>query len=252
MSKKNILVTGGAGFIGSAFVRLTAGRKNLTIVDKLTYAGDLARIKEVKDKIDFYKADIADAKKMSSIFAKVRPHTVVHFAAETHVDRSIKSAAEFLTTNVIGTQNLINCSREFGVKKFIHISTDEVYGANTCGKKVFKETDPLNPQNPYSASKASAELLIQAAQNTYDFPALIIRPANNYGPWQYPEKLIPVIVSRALNNQKVPVYGRGKQIREWLYVEDCVRGIELILNKGKLGQVYNIGSGIEQEKYPDG
>jgi len=241
-----ILVTGGAGFIGSEFVRRTVEKgQKIVVIDKLTYAGDKQRLKEVGGRIVFYKADICQKSKLETIFKKERPDTIVHFAAETHVDRSIQNAAPFIETNVTGTQNLIECSRKFKVKKFLHISTDEVYGESQRGR--FPESASLKPRNPYSATKAAAELLVHAAIQTYRFPAIIIRPANNYGPWQYPEKLIPVIILKALKNKKVPVYGKGKQIREWLHVQDCINGIHLILKKGKIGEIYNIGTYFERE-----
>ncbi len=241
-----ILITGGAGFIGSQFVRQSVKKNdNLVVVDKLTYAGDLARLKEVNKELQFHKADICDRNKLREIFKKENPDIIIHFAAETHVDRSIQDAAPFIKTNVQGTQNLIDLSREFEIKKFIHISTDEIYGESKEG--YFKESDPLKAKNPYSSTKAASELLVQAAMHTYQFPAIIIRPANNYGPWQYPEKLIPVIILKALNDTKVPVYGKGAQIREWLHVSDCARGIDTILRKGKIGEIYNIGSYFEQQ-----
>jgi len=248
MRKKlcKILVTGGAGFIGSEFIRQSVKKNySLVVVDKLTYAGDLGRLESVANKITFYKTDICDRKKISTIFKNEAPDTVIHFAAETHVDRSIQNAAPFIKTNIEGTQNLIDLAREFKVTKFIHISTDEIYGESRSG--YFKESDPLGAKNPYSSTKAAGELLIKAAIHTYQFPAIIIRPANNYGPWQYPEKLIPVIVVKAINDTKVPVYGKGKQIREWLHVSDCARAVDTILQKGTIGEVYNIGSYYEQE-----
>jgi dTDP-glucose 4,6-dehydratase len=239
-----ILITGGAGFIASEFIRQNINKKyRIIVVDKLTYAGDMERLKSVKGKIVFYKTDIGDFSKLKKIFVHEKPTQVIHFAAETHVDRSIHEANPFIITNIIGTQNLIECSRLIGVEKFVHISTDEVYGESNSGK--FHENLPLKPNNPYSATKASAELLLKAARRTYNFPVVIVRPSNNYGPWQYPEKFIPVIFFKALNNQKVPVYGQGKQIREWLYVGDCAQAIELIRNKGKIGEIYNIGSYFE-------
>ena len=241
---RKILVTGGAGFIGSEFVRQNVKKGlNIVVVDKLTYAGDIKRLKEVKNKIKFYKIDICDLPKLKKIFQKEKPTQVVHFAAETHVDRSLHDVTPFIETNIIGTQNLIDCIRESSIQKILHVSTDEVYGESSSGK--FREDLPLKPNNPYSATKASAELLIKAAVRTYGLPVVIVRPANNYGPWQYPEKFIPVIFFKALNNQKIPVYGQGKQIREWLYVGDCARAIEMILKDGKIGEVYNVGSYFE-------
>ena len=243
---RKILVTGGAGFIGSEFVRQGVQKGySLVVVDKLTYAGDVARLKSVAAKIKFYKADICDRKKLTAIFKKEKPETVIHFAAETHVDRSIQNAHPFIKTNVEGTQNLIDLARESKLIKFIHISTDEVYGESRTG--YFKEDHPLGAKNPYSSTKAAGELLIKAAIHTYQFPAIIIRPANNYGPWQYPEKLIPVIIVKAKNDTKVPVYGKGEQIREWLHVSDCASAVDMILRKGTIGEVYNIGSYHEQQ-----
>lgn len=244
--KEKILVTGGAGFIGSEFVRQGLRRGcRVSVVDKITYAGDLSRLKNVAGEYAFYKTDICDLKTLERIIRKEKPQVIVHFAAETHVDRSIQGAGAFIRTNVIGTQNLIDLSRKFEVEKFLHISTDEVYGESRKGR--FREDAVLRPGNPYSASKAAAEFLIQAAARTYQFPAVIVRPSNNYGPWQYPEKFVPVIIFKALKNAKVPVYGKGAQIREWLHVTDCVNGIYHILRKGEIGGTYNIGSYFEQD-----
>ena len=253
--EKKILVTGGAGFIGSAFVRLIAKsiiarsmatkQSNVIVVDKLTYAGDLKRLEEVKNKFKFYKTDICDKNKINSIFANEKPDIVAHFAAETHVDRSINDATPFIETNIKGTQILLDASRKHKVNKFIFISTDEVYGEIANGK--FNENSPIRPNSPYAASKAAADLLVQAYIRTYQFPAVIIRPSNNYGPWQYPEKLIPVIISAALKNKKVPVYAKGLNVREWLYVDDCAEGILKVAQKGKIGQIYNLGSGDERK-----
>lgn len=241
---RKILVTGGAGFIGSEFVQQAVQKGyRLILVDKLTYAGDLQRLKEIKRKFPFYKTDIAHKPSLDKIFSQHKPTIIVNFAAETHVDRSIMDVGPFIQTNVIGVQNLIDLTRKYHVQKFTHISTDEIYGENRSGQ--FVEHFPLKPNNPYSATKASAELLLKAAMRTYSLPAVIIRPANNYGPWQYPEKFIPVIIVKALRNEKIPVYGKGAQIREWLYRSDCVRGILTIINKGQLGETYNIGSNHE-------
>lgn len=240
-----ILVTGGAGFMGSAFVR-SAVKKGyrIVVVDKLTYAGDLKRLEAVKGAYIFYKADICNKKRLLEIFNKEKPDRIVHFAAETHVDRSIKNSEPFIETNVTGTQVLLDIAREKGVSKFVHISTDEVYGDIKKGK--FSEDSPLLPNSPYAASKAAADLLIRSYIKTYDFPAIIVRPCNNYGPWQYPEKFIPVIIYKAYRGEKVPIYGKGLNIREWLYVRDCVEAISLILEKAVAGGVYNIGSGHEE------
>lgn len=242
---RKILVTGGAGFIGSEFVRQAVNKKQSCIViDKLTYAGDRNRLKETKEKYRFYKVDICNYTKTLEVIKKERPDTIAHFAAETHVDRSIQDARPFIQANIIGTQNLITAACQYQIRRFIHISTDEVYGESKTG--TFKEDHPLAPKNPYSVTKAAAELLIKAAVQTYGLPAIIIRPANNYGPWQYPEKFIPVIILKAQKGQKVPVYGKGKQIREWLHVSDCARAIHLIASKGKLGETYNVGTYFEK------
>ena len=248
MSKKlsKLLVTGGAGFIGSEFVRQGVQKGDrIIVVDKLTYAGDIARLAAVKNKITFHKADISNTSKIETIIKKEKPDFIIHFAAETHVDRSILDVNPFLKTNIIGTQNLIKTALKYKIKKFIHISTDEVYGEIKKGQ--FNENSLLTPGNPYSASKAAADLLIKAAIRTFHLPAIIVRPSNNYGPWQYPEKLIPVIILKALNDQKIPVYGDGQNVREWLYVADCAEGIFHILKKGKIGEVYNISSYEERK-----
>lgn len=257
---RKILVTGGAGFIGSAFVRLLLNGDRplrgqspffkttvpaLVVVDKLTYAGDLARLKEIKQNVKFYKADICDQNKIEDIFKNEKPDVVVNFSAETHVDRSILDGSVFIRTNILGTQVLLDLSVKFKVKKVIHISTDEVYGDVVKGR--FKETSPIIPSSPYSASKAAADLLIKSYIRTFDLPAVIARPSNNYGPWQYPEKLIPVIIYKAINNHKVPVYAKGMNVREWLYVDDCAGAIWQIVKKGRIGEVYNIGSGNERK-----
>jgi len=251
-----ILITGGAGFIGSAFVRLLSTRQSPTetvsstassviIVDKLTYAGDLKRLEEAKGKFKFYKTDICNKKQIDLILAKEKPDIIMHFAAESHVDRSIDDATPFIDTNIKGTQILLDASRKYKVSKFIHISTDEVYGEITDGK--FNEGSPIRANSPYAVSKAGADLLVQSYIRTYKIPAIIIRPSNNYGPWQYPEKLVPLAILRILEGGKVPVYGKGLNVREWLYVEDCARGILTIMRKGKIGQIYNLGSSCESK-----
>jgi dTDP-glucose 4,6-dehydratase len=243
---KKLLVTGGAGFIGSEFVRQGVQRRyTITVIDKLSYAGDLKRIKEVEGKITFHAADITDRKSVQDIMKSENPDTVVHWAAESHVDRSITNASPFLETNVTGTQVLLDAAKDYGVKQFINISTDEVYG--DLGKDGrFYESTPLNPSSPYSVSKASADMLGRAYQRTYGLPVITVRPSNNYGPWQYPEKLIPVIVMKAMNNEKVPVYAKGENVREWLFVSDCANAVFQIMEKGEAGEIYNVGSGEEK------
>lgn len=241
-----LLVTGGAGFIGSEFVRqgVKKGYK-IAVVDTLTYAGDLERIKEAAKDISFHYADIANRDSINGIFKKEKPDAVIHWAAESHVDRSIIDASPFLDTNIKGTQVVLETARVCGVEKFINISTDEVYGElGEDGQ--FLETTPLNPNSPYSVSKASADMLGRAYHRTHGLPVITVRPSNNYGPWQYPEKLIPVVVLKAINNEKIPVYGRGKNIREWLFVSDCADAVFTILEKGDVGEIYNVGSGEEK------
>ncbi len=241
-----LFVTGGAGFIGSEFVRQGVKRGHkIVVIDKLTYAGDVGRIKEVEKEISFYRTDITDKKSMEHIFTQETPDAVIHWAAESHVDRSISDASPFVETNVKGTQILLEISKTYGIKNFINISTDEVYGE--LGKEgAFLETSPLNPSSPYSATKASADMLGRAYLRTYSVPVITVRPSNTYGHFQYPEKLIPVAISRATKNKPVPVYAKGNNVREWLYVEDCVVGTYTILEKGKIGEIYNIGSGQER------
>jgi dTDP-glucose 4,6-dehydratase len=246
MTMKKILTTGSAGFIGSAFVRLMAQKGiKLAIVDNLDYAADLKRLEEAKGAFKFYKADIRDQKKIDTVFKKEKPDVVVNFAAQSHVDRSIKEPFIFTDTNIRGVQVLLEVSKKYGLERFVHISTDEVYGDIEHGE--FLENTPLNPSSPYSASKAAADLLVKSYQRTFKFPAIIVRPSNNYGPWQYPEKLIPLAVLKILRGEKIPVYAQGKNVREWLYVEDSAAGISDILEKGKLGEIYNLGSGQEKQ-----
>lgn len=246
---KKVLVTGGAGFIGSAFIRelLSSGRNvNIVNLDKLTYAGDTERLKDVEDTdgYEFVKGDICDAVAVEKIFSS-GVDTVVHFAAESHVDRSIEDSSPFESTNVRGTLALLEAAKRHGVGKFVHISTDEVYGE--LGKDgCFTEQSPLMPNSPYSASKASGDLFALSYHHTFGLPVLIARPSNNYGPWQYPEKLIPVAVSRAMGGLPVPVYARGENVREWLFVQDCARGIIEIMDRGAPGEIYNVGSGEER------
>ena len=241
-----LLVTGGAGFIGSEFVRQAVRRGFETVmVDKLTYAGDIERLKDVERKIKFYRTDITNREFIEYIFNTEKPDVVVHWAAESHVDRSILDAIPFIETNVKGTQILLDIAKENNIDLFINVSTDEVYGE--LGKEgQFNENTPLNPNSPYSVSKASADMLGRAYYRTYGLPVITVRPSNNYGWWQYPEKLIPVVILKALNEEDIPVYGTGENIREWLFVSDCAEAIFQVIEKGKVGEIYNIGSGEER------
>ncbi len=246
MNKHKVLVTGGAGFIGSEFVKQIIKKKYTVVVaDKITYAGDLERLREVKGQYKFYKQDLYNKKQLEKVVEEERPSHLVHFAAESHVDRSIIDAGVFIKTNVFGTQILLDITKKYPIERFIHISTDEVYGDIDEGES--HENTPLNPSSPYSASKAAADLLVKSYIRTYNIPAIIVRPSNNYGPWQYPEKFIPVVIYKALKNEKIPVYAQGQNVREWLYVSDCAHAIVTIMENGKLGEVYNIGSGIEKK-----
>jgi dTDP-glucose 4,6-dehydratase len=243
---KRLLVTGGAGFIGSEFVRQAIKKGySLGVIDKLSYAGDPERLGKIRKDIAFYKIDVADRESVENVFKKEKPDAVVHWAAESHVDRSIMNASPFLDTNIKGTQVLLDVSRHSGVGKFINISTDEVYGELTHGGQ-FYEATALNPSSPYSVSKASADMLGRSYLRTYGLPVITVRPSNNYGPWQYPEKLIPVVILCALNNDSIPVYGRGDNVREWLFVSDCAEAVFGILEKGRAGEIYNVGSGQEK------
>ena len=243
-----MLITGGAGFIGSNFIfhmRRAHPDYELLCVDKLTYAGNLETLAPViaGPKFKFVRADIADRKAIYEIFEAERPDVVVNFAAESHVDRSIENPSVFLETNVMGTQVLLDACRTYGVQRYHQVSTDEVYGDLPLDRPdlFFTEQTPLHTSSPYSASKASADLLCNAYQRTYGMPITISRCSNNYGPYQFPEKLIPLMIANALADKPLPVYGQGINVRDWLYVEDHCRAIDLILEKGKVGQVYNIG-----------
>jgi dTDP-glucose 4,6-dehydratase len=236
-----ILVTGGAGFIGSHFIKyLLKKSKNDVVVnlDLLTYSGNLENLKEISrhPRYKFVKGDICDSKLVNRLMKDCS--MVVHFAAETHVDRSIKDGSQFVKTNAIGTHTLLQAAYLANVKRFVHVSTDEVYGSRKSG--YFKESDPLNPSSPYSASKASSDLLALSYFITYGMDVVITRCSNNFGPNQYPEKVIPLFVTNLLEGKKVPLYGQGKNIRDWLYVEDHCRAVDLVMNKGKAGEIYNI------------
>jgi dTDP-glucose 4,6-dehydratase len=244
---KTVLVTGGAGFIGSHFIRLVLRRhKHARVVnlDKLTYAGNLDNLRDVESdpRYEFVLGDIRDKGLVRMIFARVQ--AVVHFAAETHVDRSIYDAGEFVLSNVHGTYTLLDALRAFpAVEAFVHISTDEVYGSRPG--RAARETDPLLPSSPYAATKAAGDHLARAYHVTYGLPTIILRPSNTYGPAQFPEKLIPLFVTNALEGKTLPVFGDGLQVRDWLFVEDHCRAVEAALLRGRGGGIYNIGAGCE-------
>lgn len=248
-----ILVTGGAGFIGSNFVYYELDNypnDEVVCLDKLTYAGNLETLEVAmkNPKFKFVKGDIADRAFVDELFASEKPDVVVNFAAESHVDRSIENPEIFLQTNVIGTSVLMNACRKYGNIRYHQVSTDEVYGDLPLDRPdlFFTETTPLHTSSPYSASKASADLLVQAYYRTYKLPVTISRCSNNYGPYHFPEKLIPLMIANALNDKKLPVYGKGENVRDWLYVEDHCSAIDLIIRKGKIGEVYNIGGHNER------
>jgi dTDP-glucose 4,6-dehydratase len=239
-----ILVTGGAGFIGSNFVRYMLKEHpdyEITVLDKLTYAGRKENLQDVWAKITFLKGDITEKRDVEK--AAENSNCIVNFAAETHVDRSILEAGTFVLTDVLGVYNLLETMRELEIARFVQISTDEVYGYILKGS--FKETDKLNPRNPYSASKAGAELLCRAYFETYGLQVIITRSSNNYGPYQHPEKLIPKTIIHALLNEPIPVYGTGENVRDWLYVEDNCEAVDIVLHKGNSGEIYNIAANQE-------
>ncbi|MBE5879410.1 MAG: dTDP-glucose 4,6-dehydratase [Lachnospiraceae bacterium] len=259
---KTYLVTGGAGFIGSNFIHYMLEKygKEIRIinVDALTYAGNLENLKDIEhlDNYTFVKADITDKEAINKIFTENDIDKVVHFAAESHVDRSIRNPEVFVKTNVLGTAVMLNCAKaawelEDGSfkegKKFLHVSTDEVYGSLSEPGTYFYETTPYDPHSPYSASKASSDMLVKSYMDTYKFPANITNCSNNYGPYQFPEKLIPLIINNALSGKKLPVYGDGKNVRDWLYVMDHAKAIDMVIEKGKLFETYNVGGHNEKE-----
>jgi len=248
---KNVLVTGGAGFIGSNFVKYMLGKYDYTIInyDKLTYAGNLENLTDIEKNPNykFVKGDICDREMVEKTLKEYSVDTIVNFAAESHVDRSILGSREFIVTNVLGTQTLLDVAKTIGIEKYLQVSTDEVYGSLPEDKKeiLFTEKTPITTNSPYSASKASADLLCNSYYHTHKFPVLITRCSNNYGPYQFPEKLIPLMIAKALDGQKLPVYGDGKNVRDWLYVEDHCSAISEVLHKGRIGEVYNIGGNNE-------
>ena len=244
-----VLITGGAGFIGSNFVKYMLEKYpdyEIINLDVLTYCGNLENLEDIEDNLNytFVKGDIQDAELVDSIVKDV--DYIVHFAAESHVDRSIEDPQIFIKTNIIGTQVLLDAAKKHGIKKYLQVSTDEVYGS--LGKEgYFTEETPLQANSPYSASKAGADLMVRAYGETFGLPINITRCSNNYGPYQFPEKLIPLMISNALEDKELPVYGDGKNIRDWLHVYDHCTAIDLVLHKGKLGEVYNIGGHNEKE-----
>ncbi len=258
---RTYLVTGGAGFIGSNYIQYMFRKYDNDIriinVDALTYAGNLENLKDVADRENytFIKADICDRQAITDIFARYDIDRVVHFAAESHVDRSIKNPEVFVQTNVLGTLVMLNCAKaawetENGFqegKKFLHVSTDEVYGSLEKEDEYFYETTPYDPHSPYSASKASSDMIVKSYIDTFQFPANITNCSNNYGPYQFPEKLIPLIINNTLQGKKLPVYGDGKNVRDWLYVEDHAKAIDMVQEQGRLGQTYNIGGHNEKQ-----
>lgn len=248
-----IIVTGGAGFIGSNFVfHMLQARPDYRIVclDKLTYAGNLSTLEPVlqQDNFRFVKADICDRQAVDKLFQEEKPDIVVNFAAESHVDRSIENPGIFLETNIMGTAVLMDACRKYGIQRYHQVSTDEVYGDLPLDRPdlFFTEETPLHTSSPYSSSKASADLLVMAYYRTYGLPVTISRCSNNYGPYHFPEKLIPLMIANALADKPLPVYGNGENVRDWLYVEDHCRAIDLIIHNGKVGEVYNVGGHNEK------
>lgn len=242
-----IVVTGGAGFIGSNLVRFLVGQGDTVVTfDKLTYAGNLKNLDGLDESLHtFVRGDIAEPKDVRALFETHQPDVVMHLAAESHVDRSIDAPGEFIRTNVQGTQVLLDTAKHFGVRKFIHVSTDEVYGElDETG--LFTEETPLAPNSPYSASKAASDLLVRAYVKTFGFPACITRCSNNYGPYQFPEKLIPLFSTNAMEDKPLPLYGKGSNVRDWIHVEDHCRALRVVMEMGVPGEVFNIGGNCEK------
>ena len=249
----NIIVTGGAGFIGSNFIYyelLNHPENRIICIDKLTYAGNMDNLKDAMNnaKFKFYRTDITDKEAVEKIFETEKPEVIVNFAAESHVDRSIEDPGVFLKTNIIGTQVLMDACRKYGIKRYHQISTDEVYGDLPLDRPdlFFTEETPIHTSSPYSASKASADLLVLSYYRTYGLPVTITRCSNNYGPYHFPEKLIPLMITRALADESLPVYGNGANVRDWLYVEDHCSAIDLVIRKGREGEIYNVGGHNEK------
>ena len=245
----NLLVTGGAGFIGSNFIRyMLRAHPDCRIVnlDSLTYAGNLNNLKDCDSspRYTFVRGDICDSPLVNSVMEEHLIDTVVHFAAESHVDRSIADASAFVKTNILGTYTLLEAARQHALHRFVHISTDEVYGSIPEGS--FRETDVLSPSSPYSSSKAGSDLLALSYFTTYNLPVIVTRCTNNFGPYQFPEKLIPLFVTNLINGKKVPVYGTGKNIRDWIHVNDHCQAVDFLLDKGNYGEIYNIGGENER------
>ena len=248
---QTLLVTGGCGFIGSNYVRWVLENDSTVQVlnlDALTYAGNLGNLTDLQDhpRYQFFKGSITDRAFLEELFRSHNPDAVINFAAESHVDRSILDSGPFIETNIVGTQTLLDVSRAHQVKRYVQVSTDEVYGS-LGAEGLFSETTPLAPNSPYSASKAAADMLVRSYCHTYQFPGITTRCSNNYGPYQFPEKLIPLFIANALEGKSLPVYGDGKQVRDWIYVNDHCRGVDMALRKGTLGEVYNFGGRCELE-----
>lgn len=246
---KNILLTGGAGFIGSAFARIMVKKYpqyNIVVFDKLTYAGNTDNLLPIKDEPNYFfvQGDIADTETVEKTYQEYEIDTIVNFAAESHVDRSILQPDAFLQTDVVGVYVLLEAGRKFGIERFHHISTDEVYGSIPEG--FFKERDRLEPNNPYSAAKAGGELMVRAYHVTHGMHTTITRGSNTFGPYQYPEKLVPFFVTEAIDDRPLPLYGDGMQVRDWLYVDDHAEGVDVVLHQGEAGQVYNLGGENER------
>jgi len=242
-----LMVTGAAGFIGANFVHYVLQKYpgiGILVYDKLTYAGNMNNLKDIRGMIKFVHGDICDARMVDETIRQFGVDEIINFAAETHVDRSINNASDFLESNVKGVYTLLEAARKYDIRRFLQISTDEVYGSIHQGS--FYETSNINPSNPYSAAKAGGDLLARSYYNTYRLPVLVTRSSNNFGPYQYPEKLIPLMILKAMRGEPLPIYGTGMNVRDWIYVEDNCAGIDIVFKKGGLGEVYNIGGGNEK------